>query len=77
MPVNLSITELSEVRAKFIVDQDSANEIIGDRSSDEKRYDKEVLRWLRKGKGILYRVAGLTRGDSVLSGMNQKWIKIA
>ncbi len=29
-----------------------ANEIIGDRTKDEERYDKEVLRWLRKGKGI-------------------------
>ena len=28
------------------------NEIIGDRTKDEERYDKEVLRWLRKGKGI-------------------------
>jgi len=29
-----------------------ANEIIGDRTKDEERYDKEVLRWLRKGKNI-------------------------
>lgn len=29
-----------------------ANEIIGDRTKDEERYGKEVLRWLRKGKGI-------------------------
>jgi len=29
-----------------------ANDIIGDRTKDEERYDKEVLRWLRKGKGI-------------------------
>ena len=29
-----------------------ANEIIGNRSKDEERYDKEVLRWLRKGKNI-------------------------
>ena len=29
-----------------------ANEIIGDRTKDEERYDKEVLRWLRKGKEI-------------------------
>ena len=27
----------------------TANEIIGDRTKDEERYDKEVLRWLRKG----------------------------
>jgi len=31
---------------------DRANEIIGDRSKEEEQYDKEVLRWLRKGKGI-------------------------
>lgn len=29
-----------------------ANEIIGDRTKEEERYDKEVLRWLRKGKDI-------------------------
>lgn len=29
-----------------------ANEIVGDRTKDEERYDKEVLRWLRKGKNI-------------------------
>ena len=29
-----------------------ANEIIGYRTRDEEQYDKEVLRWLRKGKGI-------------------------
>ena len=31
---------------------DRANEIIGERTKDEERYDKEVLRWLGKGKGI-------------------------
>lgn len=29
-----------------------ANEIIGERSKDEVRYDNEVLRWVRKGKPI-------------------------
>jgi len=29
-----------------------ANNIIGDRTKDEERYDNEVVRWLRKGKGI-------------------------
>ena len=29
-----------------------ANEIIGERSKDEERYDKEVIKWLRKGKEI-------------------------
>jgi hypothetical protein len=29
-----------------------AHEIIGDRTADEERYDREVLRWLTKGKQI-------------------------
>ena len=29
-----------------------SQEIIGDRTREEVRYDKEVLRWLRKGKKI-------------------------
>ena len=29
-----------------------SQEIIGNRTKDEERYDKEVLRWLRKGKSI-------------------------
>ena len=29
-----------------------SQEIIGDRSPSEKRYDNEVLRWLLKGKNI-------------------------
>ena len=29
-----------------------SQEIIGDRTREEVRYDKEVLRWLRKGKNI-------------------------
>ena len=29
-----------------------SQEIIGDRTREELRYDKEVLRWLRKGKKI-------------------------
>jgi len=28
------------------------NEIIGDRTPDEERYDREVLRWMRKGKSV-------------------------
>ena len=31
---------------------DRSNEIIGERSVDEERYDREVIRWLRKGKNI-------------------------
>jgi hypothetical protein len=29
-----------------------ANEIIGDRTPDEQKYDHEVIRWLRGGKDI-------------------------
>lgn len=29
-----------------------SQEIIGNRTQEEKRYDKEVTRWLRKGKNI-------------------------
>jgi hypothetical protein len=31
---------------------DRARDIIGDRSADEKKYDAEVLKWLRKGRDI-------------------------
>jgi hypothetical protein len=31
---------------------DRINEIIGDRTPDEERYDREVLRWMRKGKSV-------------------------
>jgi hypothetical protein len=29
-----------------------ANEIIGERTPDEQKYDHEVIRWMRKGKSI-------------------------
>jgi hypothetical protein len=29
-----------------------ANEIIGERTPDEEKYDREVIRWMRKGKSI-------------------------
>ena len=28
------------------------NEIVGERTKEEEKYDKEVMRWLRKGKNI-------------------------
>ena len=34
-----------------------AAEIIGERTSDEERYDREVVRWLEKGKPIKKAVA--------------------
>jgi hypothetical protein len=29
-----------------------AEEIIGDRTPDEEKYDREVVRWMRRGKSI-------------------------
>jgi len=29
-----------------------ADEIIGDRTPDEQKYDREVIRWMRRGKSI-------------------------
>jgi len=46
---------------------DRANEIIGERTKEEERYDKEVLRWLRKGKGI----------NKAINKANQKYPKEA
>ena len=34
-----------------------ANEIIGERTPDEQKYDHEVIRWLRKGKSISKAIA--------------------
>ena len=31
---------------------DRANEIIGERTPEEEKYDREVIRWLRRGKSI-------------------------
>ena len=44
-----------------------AKEIIGDRTKDEERYDNEVIRWLRKGKGI----------QKAINKANQKYPKEA
>ncbi len=34
-----------------------ANEIIGERTPDEQKYDHEVTRWLRRGKSITKAIA--------------------
>jgi hypothetical protein len=36
---------------------DRSNEIIGDRSPAEARYDKEVIRWMRRGKTVKKAIA--------------------
>jgi hypothetical protein len=34
-----------------------ANEIIGERTPDEQKYDREVIRWMRRGKSITKAIA--------------------
>jgi len=34
-----------------------ANEIIGERTPDEQKYDGEVIRWIRRGKSISKAIA--------------------
>ena len=34
-----------------------ADEIIGDRTPDEQKYDREVIRWMRRGKSISKAIA--------------------
>jgi putative NADH-flavin reductase len=34
-----------------------ADEIIGERTPEEQRYDREVIRWMRRGKGVTKAIA--------------------
>ncbi len=34
-----------------------ANEIIGQRTPDEEKYDREVIRWMRRGKNVTKAIA--------------------
>jgi hypothetical protein len=34
-----------------------ADEIIGERTPDEEKYDREVIRWMRKGKTVAKAIA--------------------
>ena len=34
-----------------------AGEVIGERTPDEERYDREVIRWMRRGKSIAKAIA--------------------
>lgn len=36
---------------------DGADEIIGERTSEEQKYDREVIRWMRRGKRITKAIA--------------------
>jgi hypothetical protein len=40
-----------------------SSEIIGERTPDEEKYDKEVIRWLRKGKPIKKAIAKANQKD--------------
>jgi len=38
-------------------DTERADEIIGERTPDEQKYDREVIRWMRKGKTVAKAIA--------------------
>ena len=46
---------------------DRAEEIVGERTPDEEKYDREVIRWLRRGKNI----------NKAIAKANQKYPKEA
>jgi len=46
---------------------DRAEEIIGERTPDEEKYEREVIRWLRRGKNI----------NKAIAKANQKYPKEA
>ena len=46
---------------------DRAEEIVGERTPDEEKYDREVIRWLRRGKNI----------NKAIGKANQKYPKEA
>ena len=46
---------------------DRAEEVVGERTPDEEKYDREVIRWLRRGKNI----------NKAIAKANQKYPKEA
>jgi hypothetical protein len=46
---------------------DRTEEIVGERTPDEEKYDREVIRWLRRGKNI----------NKAIAKANQKYPKEA
>jgi hypothetical protein len=46
---------------------DRAEQIVGERTPDEEKYDREVIRWLRRGKNI----------NKAIAKANQKYPKEA
>ncbi len=49
VPVNRSGRNSVDILKQYT---DRANEIIGERTQEEQKYDGEVIRWLRRGKSI-------------------------
>ena len=57
-------TSIVHVLKQYI---DRAEEIVGERTPDEEKYDREVIRWLRRGKNI----------NKAIAKANQKYPKEA
>src|ERR1041384_6002030 len=57
-------TSIVNVLKQYI---DRAQEIVGERTPDEEKYDREVIRWLRRGKNI----------NKAIAKANQKYPKEA
>jgi hypothetical protein len=49
----LSLNRGKEVRVDFLKQYiERGEDLIGERTSDEQKYDREVIRWMRRGKSI-------------------------
>jgi hypothetical protein len=57
-------TSIVDVVKQYI---DRAEETVGERTPDEEKYDREVIRWLRRGKNI----------NKAIAKANQKYPKEA
>ena len=57
-------TSIVNVLKQYI---DRAEEIVGERTPDDEKYDREVIRWLRRGKNI----------NKAIAKANQKYPKEA
>jgi len=54
VPVNRSGRNSMDILKQYT---DRANEIIGERTPEEEKYDREVIRWMRRGKSITKAIA--------------------
>lgn len=48
--MRIDIDGLTEAELIDLNNTERANEIIGERTPDEEKYDREVIRWMRGGK---------------------------